>query len=101
MNDTDKQRFEQEGFTFHEWTLRPDVVFSINQYVEHHTRHVGSFLYAALCNDLTETITHADDDNMRNLPALVTYLYWNIPSNCWGSKEKVDQYIANQSTSQE
>ena len=56
----------------------------------------GGFLYAVLCNDLTQACAKADMRNQRMLFDIVTYIYNNIPSICWGSPEKVDAWLAGE-----
>lgn len=47
----------------------------------------GHFLTAVICNDLAKACAKADDENQRKLPDYVKF-FWNYaPSNCWGSKE--------------
>ena len=55
----------------------------------------GGFLTAVFSNDLAEACTNADDENLANLPAYVSYLYNEVPSNCWGSPEIVRDWLAN------
>lgn len=69
---------------------------SLKDYVCEH-RTPGSFLYAVLCNDLHKSFFLADDDNRTSLFTLVQYIYVNLPSRCWGSKEKVEAYLNSQS----
>jgi hypothetical protein len=44
---------------------------------------------ACLTNDLTGAVSRADFDSLQAIPAIVSYLYNEVPSVCWGSKEKV------------
>ena len=53
----------------------------------------GSFLTAIICNDLTTAVGQADNVNISNIPAYVNYFYNEVPSFCWGSKEKVIAWI--------
>lgn len=54
-----------------------------------HGYEVGHFVTAVLENDLKEAVNRADDFNIRVLPDIVRYCYWEIPSPCWGSPKKV------------
>lgn len=56
---------------------------------------VGGFLSAVICNDLSNAVGRADDENLRNLPAFVGYFYNKAPSECWGSKEKMQAWIGS------
>lgn len=53
----------------------------------------GSFLTAVLENDLAEAVGRADFQNIEVLPAIVAFVYRNLPSPCWGSKEKVEAWL--------
>lgn len=53
----------------------------------------GGFLSAIISNDLKEAVGRADDVNMYNIPAFVSYFYNNTPSACWGSPEKMQNWI--------
>ena len=54
-----------------------------------HGYDVGHFVTAVLENNLKEAVNKADDSNIRVLQDIVKYCYWEIPSYCWGSPEKV------------
>lgn len=49
----------------------------------------GHFLAAILKNDLSEAVSHADDFNLRNLPAYVGFMYNEMPISSWGSPARV------------
>ena len=53
----------------------------------------GDFLYALLTNNLLETMSRADDINQTYLFDIVKYLYNDVPSICWGSEEKVKEWL--------
>lgn len=63
-------------------------------YVVHHTE-TGSFLDAVLANDLKEACGRADVYNRFALFQIVDWLYNHADSNCWGSRRKVDDWLAN------
>lgn len=65
---------------------------SIDLYVQHRVP-TGGFLRAVLENDLRNAIGSADMDAMDNLKHIVCYLYNEIPSNCWGNKERVEAWL--------
>jgi hypothetical protein len=56
----------------------------------------GGFLHAVLSNDLTQACAKADMHNQRRLHEIVSYIYNNLPSICWGSPEKVEKWLANE-----
>jgi len=55
----------------------------------------GDFLFAVLSNNLSEAVQCADCTNIEKLPDYVMFMYWEIPSTAWGSKELVHQWIAD------
>ena len=65
----------------------------LQNYVEHHYP-VGHFLTAVLSNDLREAVNRADNDNLVALTEIVKWLFWNVPSVCWGSPENVRAWLA-------
>jgi hypothetical protein len=64
----------------------------LDAYVEEH-RQVGGFLISVLTNDLVGAVKRADAENLLALPDYVKWLYWNAPSRCWGSPEKVKAWL--------
>lgn len=81
------------SYKFREFEIRPDMVKAIRLYVDKGFEP-GDFLTAVICNNLSEAIGRADSDNMRNLPAFVAYFYNECPAPCWGSRAKMDAWIA-------
>lgn len=65
---------------------------SIDRYVTYHCQ-TGGFLEAVLSNDLKESIGRADSEAIQNIPHIVAYLYNDVPAICWGSKEKVKNWL--------
>lgn len=53
----------------------------------------GDFLTAMLTNDLRGVIQGADDQNIMALPAIWNFLYNNIPSSAWGSRERLAKWV--------
>jgi len=82
MFETLKDHYEMYGFQIPHYMMAP-----LNEYIRH-GRATGGFLAALLSNDLARTIQRADDDNARNLPAYMYYLWNNAPQECFGSPEK-------------
>lgn len=64
----------------------------IERYVEERL-HPGDFLTAVICNDLAGAIGRADEENIKNLPAYVSYFRWEAPGKCWGSKQKMEAWL--------
>src|SRR5688572_25670613 len=54
----------------------------------------GDFLRAVLSNDLTEACGRADDYNLLTLPAIVAYVYNNLPADCHGSRERYEAWAS-------
>ena len=64
----------------------------MNLYLEHGVEP-GSFLYSVLTNNLKEACARADHVNAQYLTNIVSYCYNNIPSDAWGSEEKVEAWM--------
>lgn len=62
-------------------------------YVEEHCMP-GHFLQAVISNNLSEAVGRADTDNLENLPAYIMFFYNEVDSRCWGSKEKMNAWVA-------
>jgi hypothetical protein len=52
------------------------------------------FIELLLSNNLVGTVQAADFININQIPQLCDFLTWEIPSTCWGSPEKVRNWIA-------
>lgn len=79
-------------YTFRGFEIRPIMMYSLRRYIEDHAP-VGYFLTRVLENNLSEAVGAADEENLKNLPAFVGYLYNEAPSQCWGSPEKVKAWL--------
>ena len=53
----------------------------------------GHFLTAVLSNNLRETFARADDVNRHRVWNYLKYLYNGAPAGCWGTPDKVNQWI--------
>ena len=79
-------------YEFRDWYIPERMMGGIRRYIDEQIPP-GHFLTAVLCNDLKEACGRADDENMRNLPAYVAYLYNEVPANCWGSEDAVNKWL--------
>ena len=73
--------------------MRDDIKAALDRYAEHHIE-TGGFLLAVLRNDLSDAVGRADDGNIKNLAEIVRYVYNDLPDECWGSRVKVDAWLA-------
>jgi hypothetical protein len=71
--------------------LPKHMVSVLKRYVEH-GEIPGKFLRAVLENDFIGACNYADSINIKLLPQYASYLYHNMPSLCWGSKQIVVQW---------
>ena len=69
-----------------------DHIGAIERFVEHGIEP-GSCTRAILENNLRDAFARADEETREIMFYIVSYCYNEIPSNCWGSREKVDQWI--------
>jgi len=90
-----KSSHDIEEYRKHEYRKAPvHILDSINRYVEHGIEP-GGFVTAVLSNDLAATLQAADTKSLRGLPDILQYIFWEIPSVCWGSKAKVKAWIGD------
>tara|TARA_R110000796_G_scaffold30559_2_gene81564 strand:- start:1185 stop:1568 length:384 start_codon:yes stop_codon:yes gene_type:complete len=95
-----------------DYSLIPNqsMVAGFKNYVEHGIAP-GSFMTALLSNNLTASFDRADTTNLDLLtersvdedghelkPAWIHWLWWNIPSPLWGSKEAVIEHCKKMAT---
>jgi len=73
------------------------TIESLHQYIDHHLP-VGGFLSSVLSNNLVDAFARADSNNQSALLELITYCHWEIPSQCWGSEEKVRNWLNHEDT---
>lgn len=65
---------------------------SLERYVNHGISP-GSFVTAVLENDLMKSVGAADLDNLIALTDIAKFVYNELPSNSWGSQNKVSAWI--------
>lgn len=71
----------------------PHLQGGMKRYIEEKVAP-GHFLRFALENNLVQSINRADGESLGTLTALASFIYNELPTACWGSKEKVDQWLA-------
>jgi hypothetical protein len=54
----------------------------------------GGFLTAVICNDLRNAVFRADAVNIQLLSLYVRWFYNIAPADCWGSAEKMAEWLA-------
>lgn len=72
--------------------VRDDILPALERYLNNGIMP-GGFLTACLENNLSEAFGRADRDNSQNLRNIIGYIYNYLPSNTWGSPEKVTTYV--------
>ena len=76
--------------------MRQNITESLERYVKYGVP-TGGFLQAVLENDLCGAFSRADEENRRDLFGIVSCVYNELPSECWGSPERVRTWLANMS----
>ncbi len=79
-------------YEFREFYIPQRMVEGLRRYIDKKIAP-GHFLTAVISNDLKNAVSQADDENMKNLPAFVAYLHNEAPSACWGSEERMDEWL--------
>jgi len=65
---------------------------TLQRYVEQRIP-TGGFLYAVLTNDLFEAMGKADEKNRVALHQICMLVYNELPSVCWRTHEKVEEWL--------
>ena len=73
-----------------------EIKDSLERYVKHRIE-TGGFLRAVLENNLFEVIARADVNNVNRIQTICMYIYNNLPLGCYGSKEKVEDWLQGKS----
>lgn len=81
-----------KDYHFREWRVRADMVAALEKYINY-GYPLGDFLQAVVSNDLKEACNRADEDNLRNLPAFIGYLYNVAPMACSGSRRHYKDWL--------
>lgn len=68
------------------------TVTALERYV-FESRSPGSFLTAVLSNDLQMAVIYADDDNLALLKPICQFVFYRLPSVCWGSETAVELHL--------
>ena len=72
--------------------LDADIIGALHRYV-HHKIPTGGFLEAVLANDLIGAVNHADHINLHRLRPICSYIYNEMPSDCFGSYVMVSDWL--------
>ena len=83
------------AYTFRHFTVREDIIQALHDYAWLRVP-LGDFLRAVVSNNLFDAIGRADDDNLANMPAIVGYVYNEMPSQCWGSPAHYKAWVKNE-----
>lgn len=81
------------SYTFRGFVLPDHLKESIDAYVET-GRPTGGFLQVCIDNDLRRAIALADDESLAALPAIVGYLYNEVPAGYWGFSGAHNERVA-------
>lgn len=73
--------------------IDPKMRSAMIAYARDH-KAAGDFVMACFRNDLVQAATRADPSNLVALPAIMRFIYNELPSICWGSEAKVDAWLA-------
>ena len=80
------------SYEFNGFYIPERMMGGIKRYVEHGVQP-GSFLTAIIENNLSRAVGQADNENLKNIPAFVSYFYNECPLACWGSPEKMKGWM--------
>ena len=72
--------------------LSEHIIRTLTEY-QQHGMPPGGFVTACLENNLCESFGRADHINKHVIGAIVSYMYNEMDSRCWGSKERVERWL--------
>lgn len=72
--------------------IKEDTILAFEDYINKGVPP-GDFLYACLTDSLTKAVGSADLSNQRAIVDIAYLMYNELPSCCWGNKDKVDRYL--------
>lgn len=72
--------------------LPEHMQYSFQAYVEQGAPP-GSFMYAVLCDKLSDSFANADSINRHRMLDIVSWLYNEAPALCHGSPERVKAWV--------
>ncbi len=99
MLEPDAIAYRERCIVSEQWLNLPDDISgAFYRYVLERIRP-GGFLYAVLCNNLLESVTRADAQNIGRLKDIVSFMYNVLPSGSFGSNEAVVQWLNGTQTS--
>jgi hypothetical protein len=88
------ERAEQmPGARIDKSTIPPLLLEGLTNYAQH-GHPVGSFLQHVISNHLVDAVGQADPYSRVALPSIVSYVYMDMPSPCWGSKNVYNAWVA-------
>lgn len=70
------------------WQTLTDIYAYVDE-----KRDVGHSLKSILSNDLFQAYRHADSETRDAMPDIVAFIFSEVRSDCYGSKEKVDRWL--------
>ena len=73
-------------------SIPENIKYSLDLYVNHYIQP-GHFLTAVLENNLFEAFARADLNSRAALFDICGYIYNDIPGSCWGSPERVKEWL--------
>ena len=76
----------------------PRMVDTIKRYVQHGVQP-GHFVTAILTNNLSQSVSRADEENAAHLVEWVRFLHNYLPTDCHGSIEIVNAWRDERNTS--
>lgn len=85
-------RTSAEGYTYRNFSIPNGMADGLDKWINLGVLP-GSFLTAILCNDLMGACKCADERNLENIPAYCAYLYNEAPPQCYGSRQRVEDWI--------
>jgi hypothetical protein len=71
--------------------IPPCTIETLQAWIEN-ARPMGGFCEAVVSNNLKEAFARADEDNIRAMFHIVSWMYNEAPTLCWGSEQSLTEW---------
>lgn len=82
-----------ETYTYHGKRIPSYMYKSIIEYIVHYQIDKDDFLWNIVTNNLVGVYRTADINNINLIDVYVGFFYNEVPTNCWGSVDKANNWL--------
>ncbi len=90
-----KMTFYENAYEWGDFHIPLRMMGGLERYIKDRIQP-GDFLTAVICNDLSQAVGRADNENLHNIPAYLAFFHNEVPLACWGSHQKMVDWLEEQ-----